>query len=138
MGARKKRRARLVAFIVTMTLAGACLLIAKESFDRDRPLRTFAMEIEKGEVFIRAPYNKLYKRSFPSGHSQAVFTTATFFALYYRRHRIFLYSAASTVAISRVFVGAHYPLDIVVGSLLGAAIAWIFWRLDPTVSSERK
>ena len=135
---KEKRRARLITFILTMGVAGALLLIAKDYFNRDRPLKHFETEIAKSEVFIRAPHHQLHKRSFPSGHSQAAFSAATFFALYYRRYRLLLFSAASMVAISRIFLGVHYPVDIVVGSLAGAFIAWLFWRLDPTVVRSGK
>ena len=135
---REKKWARLIAFILTMTLAGAGLLTAKEYFDRDRPLKNFIAEIERGEVFIRAPHNQLHKRSFPSGHSQAAFSVATFFALYYRRYRLLLFATASMIAISRVFLGVHYPADIVAGSFYGAMMAWLFWKLDPTVTPQRK
>ena len=135
---REKKWARLIAFILTMGVAGTGLIMTKEYFDRDRPLKNFIAETESGEVFIRAPHYKLHKRSFPSGHSQAAFSVATFFALYYRRYRLLLYFAASMVAISRVFLGVHYPADILVGSFYGATMAWLCWRLDPTVVRQRK
>ena len=52
---KEKRRARLITFILTMGVAGALLLIAKDYFNRDRPLKHFETEIAKSEVFIRAP-----------------------------------------------------------------------------------
>lgn len=134
----KKKKARMIAFILMMTVAGAGLFLAKDYFDRDRPLKRFKPEIASDAVSVRAPYHHLYSRSFPSGHSQAAFTVATFFALYYRRYRLLLFMAASMVALSRVFLGVHYPADIVIGAGYGAMIAWVFWRLDPAVKREKE
>ena len=127
-GAQAKRR--LVLFIVTMVLAGAALHGAKTVFDRDRPLKHFQKALETGEARINAPLGPLYHGSFPSGHSQAAFSTAAFFALYYQRRRALLYSAAALVALSRVYVGVHFPFDVLAGAALGWGVAWIVWKMD--------
>jgi hypothetical protein len=62
--------------------------------------------------------------SFPSGHAVAVFATATVIALAYRRQgwTIIALTAAGMTALSRVYLGHHYPSDILAGSILGAGI----------------
>ncbi|MBI4666593.1 MAG: phosphatase PAP2 family protein [Nitrospinae bacterium] len=124
-----KRRA--VTFLLLMAAAGLLLNVTKNVFERDRPLEKFKQRLDAGEVIIHTPYNKLWARSFPSGHSQAAFTAATFFALYYRRFQWALFGTAALVALSRVYVGAHFPADIVAGSLFGWLMAYIWWRMDP-------
>ena len=68
-------------------------------------------------------YSGLYiaMNSFPSGHSAMAFMLAGVLSWYYKEWpiRIALVSAASLVAISRVAVGAHWPVDILGGSILG-------------------
>lgn len=61
--------------------------------------------------------------SFPSGHAVAAFATATVLALAYRRPRITLaaLAGATLIAVSRLYLGHHYPSDVVAGALLGAA-----------------
>jgi len=64
--------------------------------------------------------------SFPSDHATAAFAVA--FAVFFLAKRVgvgFLV-AATLVALSRVFIGLHYPSDVVAGVLIGAASAWIF------------
>ncbi len=126
-----KNRRMTIMFLLTMAIGGAALLSIKQTIPRDRPCKRFEEKIFKGQVTVHTPYNRLYHRSFPSGHTQSAFSAAGFFALYFRRRQVLLYFAASTIAISRVYLGAHFVSDIVVGAALGWFAAWLVWRLDP-------
>ncbi|MGK7345290.1 MAG: phosphatase PAP2 family protein [Candidatus Nitrospinota bacterium M3_3B_026] len=123
------RRRMVPLFLAAMAAGGVSLVALKAVVDRDRPMERFKEEIRMGTAEVRAPLRPLFARSFPSGHSQAAFTAAAFFALYYRRRRAALYAAAAMVALSRVYLGAHFPLDILAGSALGWLIAWLVWRI---------
>jgi len=75
--------------------------------------------------------------SFPSGH------TATFFAIgmavYYIHKRLGLWflTGALVIGIARVFVGVHWPLDILAGALLGTLSAVLIKKLfDKTISIQ--
>ena len=63
--------------------------------------------------------------SFPSDHSTAAFAIA--FAVFFlsRKVGIGFLVAATMVALSRVFVGLHYPSDVAAGALIGAGSAWL-------------
>ena len=60
--------------------------------------------------------------SMPSAHAANVFGQASLFSWHYREARVYLMIFAAIVAISRVFVGVHYPADILVGSAIGILI----------------
>ena len=63
-------------------------------------------------------------RSFPSGHTSQVFFMATLMAshFYTRAWVVFLlYAIALLVGITRMYVGAHYPRDVLAGAILGSA-----------------
>lgn len=125
-------RKRAVVFLLTMAVAGLLLNLAKDVFERARPLERFKHDIAQGKIVIYTPYEKLSARSFPSGHSQAAFTAATFLFLYRRRFGVILFSCAGVVAVSRIYVGSHFPLDIMAGSAFGWFMAYSAWRLDPS------
>jgi undecaprenyl-diphosphatase len=61
--------------------------------------------------------------SFPSSHAVNNFAAAILFSFYYRRWTWAFVTFASLVALSRPYVGVHYPADIIGGALLGTIIA---------------
>lgn len=64
--------------------------------------------------------------SFPSSHAVNHFAAATFLSNYYPRASRYLFGYAALVALSRVFVGVHYPSDIAGGALIGMGVGWLF------------
>lgn len=73
--------------------------------------------------------------SFPSNHASNHFGLAMFLTMVYRRYRglrggLFLWAAL--VAFSQVYVGIHYPIDVLAGALLGASgglVVFAFYSL---------
>jgi len=62
--------------------------------------------------------------SMPSGHATNIFAFATVIAILWPRGRLLLYTLAVWIAASRVFVGAHYFTDAVLGAALGIAFPY--------------
>ena len=69
--------------------------------------------------------------SLPSAHATVLFTLAALFLLRpaLRPAGWALLAVAMVVGWARIYVGAHFPFDVLAGFLLGAVIAAVFWRL---------
>jgi membrane-associated phospholipid phosphatase len=63
-------------------------------------------------------------RSFPSGHTSRAFFMAALLSQHFQVSpwvAILLYALAVCVGITRMYVGAHYPRDVLAGAILGSA-----------------
>ena len=62
--------------------------------------------------------------AFPSGHASSSFACATVLAAYAPRWRVPLFVLAALIGWSRIYVAAHYPLDVLVGAVLGVIVGF--------------
>jgi undecaprenyl-diphosphatase len=83
--------------------------------------------------------------SFPSNHAANAAALATLATLFMPRLGLPAVALAMLVGYSRIYVGAHYPLDILVGGVLGIAVALVFsevmtllWPPDPGPGEPRR
>lgn len=121
---RGNARERLVALLVILSVTTAdifCYQVIKPIFHRLRPSHA----LEDARVLGK----KGGKYGFPSNHAANITAAMTVFAYYYRRRRYQAACAcvAGVIGYSRVYVGVHYPLDVVAGAAIGASISlgWI-------------
>jgi undecaprenyl-diphosphatase len=90
-------------------------LSLKPMVSRVRPCETLHVQIYD---VMTSPHS----HSFPSGHASMAFASAWILGARFRRLRLPLLILAAMIAVSRVTVGAHWPSDIAVGSILGSII----------------
>jgi undecaprenyl-diphosphatase len=112
----KKEAALIFATVVIGTIVLAPL---KVIFNRPRPYTTLS---------VITPIDYESGPSFPSGHSERVFALAAVFPSKRSLRVLFPYLLAAAVAFSRVYVGVHYPLDIIVGSIIGLVVGKVTLR----------
>jgi membrane-associated phospholipid phosphatase len=70
--------------------------------------------------------------SFPSGHTSSAFATATSLSLAYPKWFVIIptYTIASAIGYSRVYLGGHYPSDVLAGALVGSGCAWLTFEIN--------
>jgi undecaprenyl-diphosphatase len=126
----KERKAALWALImaaITVALSDqiTCAII-KPLVHRLRPCNPSVM-IEGGRFLLGLKTSL----SFPSAHAANWFAQAMLFTLLYPRRGFWFFLCAAAVAYSRIYVGVHYPIDVLGGAVLGVVIgAAVFfaWR----------
>ena len=104
-----------VLVAVAVAVADATAKGLKSLVDVERPSSHFA----RPEPLVPAPHDA----SFPSGHAATSFAAATILTATVPRFWSLWFLLAIAIAFSRVYVGVHYPLDVVAGAALGAVIA---------------
>lgn len=101
-----------LASAASLTLSHIPVAIVKKVYPRKRPY----LVVQNSQVTD----NPLVDCSFPSGHTTAIFSVIIPFILWNPLTAFLLLPVGIIVAISRVYLGLHYPTDILVGSLLGS------------------
>ena len=76
------------------------------------------------------PSGEEEKNSFPSGHTTLAFTMATVIGHEYTKLRVPLYAVAFCTAFARIYLGRHYPSDVLAGATIGilAGLHMIHYR----------
>lgn len=114
-----------VALMVTFTDQLSNLF--KDTFQRFRPCNEAFME------YGRFLAKRCGKYSFFSGHAINSFAVATFVSNilkpYYKNIFYFMFTWCVLITYSRVYIGVHYPADILVGALFGLFAGYMFYKL---------
>lgn len=119
---------RVIALMVVLVMlsdwSGAQI---KHWFMADRPCNTL-----EGVRLLAAHCGR---NSFPSNHAINMAAVATWLGWHYRVLIAPMAALAILVGVSRIYVGVHYPGDVLFGWIWGILFAtafyWIFWRLVP-------
>ncbi len=109
--------------LTALFISNVAVFLLKYVIAEPRPFLTLP------NVELLVPENEIY--SFPSGHSASSFAAATVIGLKYslnfkgRNYRLLypLLAFASIIGFSRIYIGVHYPLDVICGAVIGVICA---------------
>jgi undecaprenyl-diphosphatase len=106
--------------LVAIIVAGRVDAVLKALFDRPRPPLSDAHV----HPLVALPPDP----SMPSGHALTSFTCAMVIGMWAPRLRTGLLVYAGLVGLSRVYLGVHYPSDVLVGACIGCLLGWLLFR----------
>ena len=125
---RKKGNNNIITFVIILIVTGFAVQGLKRGpfLDWNRP----PFELQDTIPIYTLPQKKLMRHSFPSGHA----TTAAAWAITmilvgkYRKRWVGIAIACVGLAIgySRIYLGVHFPGDVLAGFIFGGGIAWLF------------
>jgi undecaprenyl-diphosphatase len=128
----------VLVFVLTALLITASdqlsVRLFKEVFQRLRPCRN--EEIMNLVHMVNDYCGGMY--GFVSNHAANTFALASFTALIFRKrtYTVFIYFWALVVSYSRIYLGVHYPGDVIGGALLGVVLALLAYWLYIYVGSR--
>ena len=110
LGTRERYQIGIVVAVFAVALANSSIEVLNNFYFRDRPFLNHEAEL----LFYRPTDS-----SFPANSAAAAFAIAGSVGIFQRRLAIVIASLAAVYAFSRVYVGVHYPLDVVGGAVFG-------------------
>lgn len=117
----------IVALVLLIVLSDQLANVLKNSVQRLRPCK----DPEIGHLVYRVRNYCGGAYGFVSGHAANSFALATFISLLFRRQwlTISILFWACLVSYSRIYLGVHYPGDVIGGALLGTLLARVLYSL---------
>lgn len=114
---------------------GAVTLTSKYSIGRKRPFEAYP-----DKIILRDKKSDSYSPSFVSGHTSTAFNLATSLTLFYPKWEMALpmYVWASTVAFSRMYLGVHYPSDVLGGIIVGVGTSYLTHKANEWLKDNRE
>jgi undecaprenyl-diphosphatase len=104
----------LILLAITLVIGIILTNILKYCFKSPRPLIIF------GNENINIMFETLHTTdSFPSGHTQIAFTTCTFMFMKVKKYWYWYTILSLGVAFERIYSGNHFPIDVLVGAVIG-------------------
>jgi len=123
---RKKERIAAVLVLIVLAIADSSVnLLLKNWFGRVRPCNVFP------QVHLLAGCS--HSGSFPSSHAANIFATGSILTFFYRRVWLIWLAIAVTVSFSRIYVGVHYPLDVLGGAVYGILLAAVILTISKSI-----
>ncbi len=118
-------------FFISLITSGISVQILKFIFGRQRPHKTDPIFEHHHFTFFEHHWDF---HSFPSGHSQVMFTVATMLMFLLPQFRWHFFGFALAISFTRVMTQSHFLSDVIVGSLVGYLVTvWTchYLELDP-------
>jgi undecaprenyl-diphosphatase len=117
----------------SLVITAAITEVMKVTINRDRPFIKYPLDVFPNQIDETG-------KSMPSGHTAFAFTTATSIYLAYPKWYVALpaFTWATAVGYSRMYLGQHYPSDVLMGAIVGGGSACLTNWLNKKFIEKKK
>ncbi len=116
LGRKKERKFVLLSLLLVLISDVLTYRILKPLIASPRPFHILSG--------VKVLVGRSASYGFPSTHAANAFALATFSFFYYPYLSPFIYLLAFLVGFSRIYVGVHFPSDVIGGACLGILLGW--------------
>ncbi len=110
----KKEKFIVLLMIIAIVISSIVASALKTAIARERPYQV---------LDVRQLVKEDDNRSFPSNHAQLSFVLATIVFSFYRKPGLILFLLSLIIGLGRIYVGVHYPSDVLGGAVIGILLA---------------
>ena len=93
---------------------------------RNRPYVT----LEKENINLLINHTKGSTKSFPSNHAANIWAVCYLLSYAYSNNKKYFFTLAILVSLSRIYVGLHYPFDVLIGMTIGLTVSYFLIKIN--------
>lgn len=123
----KKERFIATLLITVVIISTVTSALVKAAVPRERPYQV---------LDVRQLVEEDDNRSFPSNHAQLSFALSAIVLYFYRRFGSILILLSLLMGASRIYLGVHYPSDVIGGALIGCLLAFLVLKINLILKKE--
>lgn len=117
----KKKKSIVLLMVISAIISSGVAGLMKTGIERERPYQV---------LDARQLVDEDDNRSFPSNHVQLSFALSTIVFYFYRKFGTALFLLSLIMGFGRIYVGVHYPSDVLVGALIGILLAVLVLKMN--------
>ena len=117
----KKKKSIVLLMVIAAIISSLTAGLIKATIERERPYQV---------LDVRQLVDEDENKSFPSNHVQLSFALSTIVLYFYKKPGMILFLLSAIMAFGRIYVGVHYPSDVLAGAMIGVLLSTLILKVN--------